>query len=143
MTAEDASQAGVALAASPEELAAKSDFVSVHASLNPSTKGMLGEAFFAAMRPGTVFVNTSRAEVVDQAAMESALSAGKIFAGLDVFDDEPSTAEGEYTGTLRTQTAAYCTHHIGASTDQAQEAVRIVDEFIKTGTPPNAVNSLA
>jgi D-3-phosphoglycerate dehydrogenase len=107
---------------------------------------MLGSTFFEAMKQGSIFINTSRAEVVDQAALEKVLNEGKIRAGLDVFDDEPSTPEGEYSGSLKSQSNAYCTHHIGASTDQAQEAVadetvRIVDEFQKTGTPPNAVNS--
>jgi D-3-phosphoglycerate dehydrogenase len=146
MTHEDARDAGVELAASPEDLAARSDIVSVHTSLNPATKGLLGEAFFAAMKPGSIFINTSRAEVVDQSALEKVLDEGKVRAGLDVFEDEPATPEGEYSGSLKDQSAAYCTHHIGASTDQAQEAVadetvRIVDEFIRTGTPPNAVNS--
>jgi len=146
MTQADAATAGVSLANSPEELAMQSDFVSVHASLNANTKGLLGEAFFAAMKPGSVFINTSRAEVVDQDALEAAMRNRGIRAGLDVFDDEPSAAEGKYDGTLKDQAAAYCTHHIGASTDQAQEAVatetvRIVDVFMKTGTPPNAVNS--
>jgi D-3-phosphoglycerate dehydrogenase len=146
MTEADAVDAGVALASTPEELAEQSDFVSVHSSLNANTRGLLGTAFFSAMKPGAVFVNTSRAEVVDQAALESAMGTGGIRAGLDVFEDEPATGEGEYTGSLKDCTAAYCTHHIGASTDQAQEAVatetvRIVDEFMKTGVPPNAVNS--
>lgn len=148
MTEADAAEAGVTLASTPEELASQSDFVSVHASLTPNTNGLLGEAFFSEMKPGSVFINTSRAEVVDQSALEKAMNTRGIRAGLDVFEDEPATAEGEYTGSLRDQKAAYCTHHIGASTDQAQEAVaaetvRIVDEFMKTGTPPNAVNSPA
>jgi len=148
MTDADAAAAHVKLASTPEELAAQSDFVSVHSSLNPNTKGLLGEAFFSAMKPGSVFINTSRAEVVDQAALEAAMNNRGIRAGLDVFDDEPSTAEGEYVGSLKDNKSAYCTHHIGASTDQAQEAVatetvRIVDEFMKTGKPPNAVNSPA
>lgn len=146
MTPEDAGAAGVSLASSLEELAARSDFVSVHSSLNPNTKGSLGESFFAAMTQGSVFINTSRAEVVDQAALEKVMNEGKVRAGLDVFEDEPATAEGEYSGSLKDQKAAYCTHHIGASTDQAQEAVaeetvRIIDEFIRTGVPPNAINS--
>ncbi|MEO7454111.1 MAG: 3-phosphoglycerate dehydrogenase [Fimbriimonadales bacterium] len=146
MTPEDAAQAGVELASSPEDLAAKSYVVSVHTSLNPATKGLLGASFFEAMQPGSIFINTSRAEVVDQSALEKAMNDGKLRAGLDVFEDEPATPEGEYSGSLLNQKAAYCTHHIGASTDQAQEAVanetvRIVDQFIKTGTPPNAVNS--
>jgi D-3-phosphoglycerate dehydrogenase len=145
MSAEEARELGIELAASLGDLASGCDVISVHWALNSETKGSLGEAFFDAMKPGAIFINTSRAEVVDQHALEAVLNSGKIVAGLDVFDDEPATAEGIYSGSLTTQSRAYCTHHIGASTEQAQEAVaeetvRIIDVFKKTGTPPNAVN---
>ncbi len=145
MTPDVAAAMGIGRAASPEEVAKQSDFVSVHVSLTQETRGMLGASFFAAMLPGSVFVNTSRAEVVDQAALEKVLAEGKITAGLDVFDGEPSGGEGVYEGSLRNFSNVYCTHHIGASTDQAQEAVaaetvRIVQEFKATGVVPNVVN---
>ena len=73
--------------------------------------------------PGAYFINTSRCEVVDQAALESALDERGLFAGLDVFDGEPSGGEGSYEGSLCSNRRVYCTHHIGASTEQAQEAV--------------------
>ena len=134
-----------ATAVDPIELASKSDVVSVHTSLRPDTKGMVDEAFFAAMKPNAIFINTSRAEVVDQAAMLKAASEKGIRLGLDVFDGEPTSAEGPYDGELKDVPNAYCTHHIGASTEQAQEAVaeevvRIVKE-VQAGNPaPNRVN---
>lgn len=136
---------GVQRAASLEELAAKSDFVSVHTSLTDQTRGLLGASFFQAMKPGAVFVNTSRAEVVDQSALLAAIESRGIFAALDVFDGEPTGGEGDYDGPLRTNPSVYCTHHIGASTEQAQEAVahevvRIVREYLSTGVAPNVVN---
>jgi D-3-phosphoglycerate dehydrogenase len=145
MTPEVATLLGIGRAATPEEVATLSDVVSVHVALTKDTRGMLGEKFFAAMRPGAYFINTSRAEVVDQAALDKVLNDGKIFAGLDVFDGEPTTAQAEYEGGMRGQGRAYCTHHIGASTDQAQDAiaqetVRIVKEFKTTGIAPNTVN---
>ena len=145
MTSEIAAALGVAPAANIEELAMLSDFVSVHVSLTPETKGMIGKSFFDKLHPGSVFVNTSRGEVVDQAAMLKALEEKDLMAGLDVFEDEPSAAEGEYAGSLKDNPRVYCTHHIGASTDQAQEAVaeevvRIVREYMATGVPPNVVN---
>jgi D-3-phosphoglycerate dehydrogenase len=145
MTPEIAAEIGVTQAKTPEELASLSDFVSVHIALNPQTKGLLGKAFFNAMRPGTIFINTSRAEVVDQAAMVTALAEKNLKAGLDVFEDEPTVAQGEYTGSLKDNPHVYTTHHIGASTDQAQDAVaaetvRIVKEFKNTGLVPNVVN---
>ena len=146
MTPDEARALGIELASSLEELASKSDIISVHSALNADTKQSLGKSFFGAMKPNSIFINTSRAEVVDQSAMEEAVATKGIRAGLDVFDDEPASGEGTYEGSLRTSSNAYCTHHIGASTDQAQEAVaeetvRIIREFMKTGVAPNAVNS--
>lgn len=127
------------------EVAKQSDFVSVHVALTPETKGLIGREFFAAMKDGAVFVNTSRAEVVDQAALLEATSTGRIFACLDVFEGEPAGGTGEYDGPMREARGVYCTHHIGASTEQAQEAVaqetvRIVKEYKLTGVAPNVVN---
>jgi D-3-phosphoglycerate dehydrogenase / 2-oxoglutarate reductase len=90
-------------------------------------------------------VNTSRAEVVDQAALEAATRDKGIIAGVDVFEGEPAGGEGTYEGSLRENPNVYCTHHIGASTDQAQEAVaaevvRIVRDYQNTGVCPNVVN---
>jgi D-3-phosphoglycerate dehydrogenase len=145
MSTDIAAEIGVTRASNIEELAKLSDFVSVHVSLTPDTRGLLGTSFFDELRPGSVFVNTSRAEVVDQTALVSALEARNLTAGLDVFEDEPSGGEGDYEGILRTNSRVYCTHHIGASTDQAQEAVaeetvRIVREYQSTGIVPNVVN---
>jgi D-3-phosphoglycerate dehydrogenase / 2-oxoglutarate reductase len=144
---QEARELGIRLVGSPDELARQSDIVSVHTSLRPETRGLLGEAFFTAMKLGAYFINTSRCEVVDQSALERVVNDGKIFAGLDVFEDEPSTPEGTYEGSLKDNPRVYCTHHIGASTEQAQEAVaaetvRIVEEFQKTGVAPNAVNKV-
>jgi D-3-phosphoglycerate dehydrogenase len=114
-------------------------------SLTPETKNSLGDKFFAAMKNGAYFINTSRGEVVDQIALIKAIEEKGILAGLDVFADEPSGGEGEYQGALKDNPSVYCTHHIGASTDQAQEAVaaetvRIVKEYKDTGAVPNVVN---
>lgn len=145
MTPDVAAALGIGRALTPIEAAEQADVVSVHVSLTPDTRGLLGTEFFAAMRNGAYFVNTSRAEVVDQAALEKALVEKKLFAGLDVFEGEPSGGEGTYEGSLRTNERVYCTHHIGASTAQAQEAVaretvRIVSEYMTTGVVPNVVN---
>jgi len=141
----EAASLGVRKAASLEGLARESDAVSLHVSMRPETKAMIGKAFFDAMRPGAYFVNTSRGEVVVQSDLLAATASGKITAALDVFDGEPTTPEADYDGELRSAKGVYVTHHIGASTEQAQEAVaaeavRIVDVFMRTGTPPNAVN---
>jgi D-3-phosphoglycerate dehydrogenase len=145
MTVEVAAALGIGRADSVEDLASQVDIVSAHVSLTPETKGSLGEKFFSKLKPGAIFINTSRAEVVDQAAMLKAIDEKGIFCGLDVFEGEPTSAEGGYDGPLKTYKNVYCTHHIGASTDQAQEAiaaevVRIVKEYKATGIAPNVVN---
>lgn len=145
MTPDLAAALGIGRAATIEEVASLSDVVSVHVALTKETKGSIGKKFFDAMREGATFLNTSRAEVVDQDALLKAIETKGIFAGLDVFEGEPAGAEGSYDGPLRTNANVYCTHHIGASTDQAQEAiaaevVRIVNEYKSTGKAPNVVN---
>lgn len=146
LDADEAARLGVQTAAKgPVELAGRCDIVSVHCSLREDTRGLCGTEFFDAMKPGALFINTSRAEVVDQAALLQAIETKGIRAGLDVFEGEPTAAEGDYDGPLRTNSGIYATHHIGASTNQAQEAVaaetvRIVQVFGETGEAPNRVN---
>lgn len=145
MTPDIAAALGIGRAATLEELAAMSDVVSIHVALTGETKNMLGDKFFSAMKKGASFVNTSRGEVVQQAALLKAIEEKGIVAGLDVFEDEPTGGEGEYNGVLKDSPNVYCTHHIGASTDQAQEAVaaevvRIVREYKNSGVVPNVVN---
>jgi D-3-phosphoglycerate dehydrogenase len=135
----------VQVAPSLEALAEMADVVSVHLALAPETRGLLGTAVFERMRPGTLFVNTSRGEVVDQAALERAVKAGGVRAALDVFATEPSGSSGSFDDPIVSIPGVYGTHHIGGSTDQAQEAiaaeaVRIISTYLATGKVPNVVN---
>lgn len=130
---------------SPVEVARDSDVVSVHVALKPETRGLIGREFFDAMRRGAFFINTSRAEVVDQAALESAVREKGIRAGLDVFAGEPTGGAGSVEDAIFKVAGVIGTHHIGASTDQAQEAiaaetVRIAREYKENGRAPNVVN---
>jgi len=145
LTADAAGQLGVQRMDSPVAVAAASDIVSLHVALNAQTKGMIDALFFAAMRPGAYFINTARAEVVDQAAFARAIEEKGIRAGLDVFAVEPSGGAGEFADSIAKLPGVYGTHHIGASTEQAQEAigaetVRIIRTFLQTGQVPNVVN---
>jgi D-3-phosphoglycerate dehydrogenase len=145
LTAERAAELGVEQKASPREVASASDVVSVHVALTPETKNFLGADFFNAMREGAYFINTARGEVVDQQALVAAMRNRGIRAGLDVYAAEPTSATGEIHDEIAKEEGLYGTHHIGASTDQAQEAiaaetVRIVKEFKETGKVPNVVN---
>jgi len=145
LTLERAAVLGVELKESPNAVAAAADVVSVHLALNPETRNLLGPDFFSAMRPGAYFINTARGEVVDQAALVAAMKNRGIRAGLDVYAAEPTSGTGEFQDPIVKEEGLYGTHHIGASTDQAQEAiaaetVRIVREFKETGKVPNVVN---
>ena len=145
LTPERATALGVEYKATPAEVAREADIVSVHVALNPNTKGFLGADFFSAMRRDAYFINTARGEVVDQLALIEAMKTRGIRAGLDVYAGEPTSATAEFADGIRYEANLYGTHHIGASTDQAQEAiaaetVRIVREFKETGKVPNVVN---
>jgi D-3-phosphoglycerate dehydrogenase len=145
LTPEKASALGVERMETPQDVARASDIVSVHVALSPETRGLIDESFFAAMREGAYFINTARGEVVDQTALLKAMRERGVRAGLDVYADEPTSATGEFTGEIAREPNLYGTHHIGASTDQAQEAiaaetVRIIRTFKETGKVPNVVN---
>lgn len=140
-----AEEMGITRASSATEVAAAADIISVHVALTPETRGMVSDGVFASMKRGALFVNTSRAEVIDQAALVRAVKERGIRAGLDVFAEEPSGGTGSVEAPIFQLPGVIGTHHIGASTDQAQEAiaeetVRIVRLFKGTGRPANVVN---
>jgi len=148
LTAERAAALGVERKDSPLDVARAADIVSVHLALKPDTKNLIGAEFFSAMREGSYLINTSRGEVIDQTALVSAMHARGIRAGLDVYAAEPTVGAGEFTDAIAKEANLYGTHHIGASTDQAQEAiaaetVRIIQSFKETGKVPNVVNLAA
>ena len=129
----------------PAAVAANCDILSVHLALNEKTRGLVNADVFGAMRPGAYFVNTARGEVVDYKALESAVKEKGLRVALDVYAKEPATPTGDFVDALVDLPGVYGTHHIGASTDQAQEAiaaetVRIVQTYLETGRVPNVVN---
>ena len=145
LTDESAAELGVERRGSLLDVAREADIVSVHVALNPETRGLIGSDFFGAMKDGAYFVNTARGEVVDQEALRRALREKGIRAGLDVFAKEPTSAVAEFEDDIVREPNLYGTHHIGASTDQAQEAiaaetVRVIRTFKETGRVPNVVN---
>mgnify|MGYP000108329131 CR=1 FL=1 len=136
---------GVAPCASLLDLAERADIVTVHVPQLAETKKLFGVDFFSRMKHGAVFINTSRGGVVDQPALERAMREKDIRAGLDVFDSEPEGATASFSAELFASPNFVGTHHIGASTEQAQnaiaaEAVRICAEFVRNGQVPNCVN---
>jgi phosphoglycerate dehydrogenase-like enzyme len=136
LTRQRADEVGVALAASKAELFERSDVVSVHLLLSDRTRGLVGAAELARMRPTAYLVNTARAPIVDTAALVEALQAGRIAgAGLDVFDVEPVPP----ADVLRTLPNVLATPHLGYVTQRNYrtfygEAVADIAAFL-AGTP--------
>ncbi len=130
---------------SPEEVAENCDVLSVHLALNDKTRGLVGVNVLGKLKKGAFFVNTARGEVVDYPALEQAVKERGLRVALDVYAKEPSTGVAEFDDSLVKLPNVYGTHHIGASTDQAQEAiaaetVRIVKAYLETGRVLNVVN---
>jgi D-3-phosphoglycerate dehydrogenase len=136
---------GVQMKGSPTEVAAACDVLSVHVALNPDTRNLIHRRVLDALRPGSYFINTARSEVVDQSALYEAVRDRGIRAGLDVFAGEPPGGTGTVEDRIFELDGVIGTHHIGASTDQAQQAiadetVRIICEYLRTRRVPNVVN---
>ena len=148
LTHEEAEALGVAYAHTPLEVARLSDAVTINVAANEETRHLVNAEFLAAMKPGSYLINTSRGFVVDEAALEAAVRERGIRAGLDVFQNEPAGGTGEFGNAIVQTPGVYGSHHVGASTDQAQvaiahEVIRIVRAFQTTGEVPNVVNRLA
>ncbi len=145
LTPQAAAGLGVEKVDDLRSLAGRSDVVTVHVALKKETRGLLDAAFFHALKPGASFVNTSRGEVVNAASLREAIETKGIRAGLDVFEREPSGGTGTFDDPVGLLPGVVGTHHVGASTDQAQnaiaaEVVRIVSTYKASGLIPNAVN---
>ena len=126
------------------DLLATSDIVSLHVPAHADTKRLVDAEFLDRMRTGAILVNTSRGDVVDEKALLRALDEGRVRAGLDVYADEPGSGSSDWTSAVAQHPAVVGTHHIGASTRQAQQAiadgvVEIVDAFA-TGGSRHCVN---
>lgn len=129
-----------------EDLLKQSDWVTLHVPLNQHTRHLIDEHKLKMMKPGARLINTSRGEVVDEESLARALAEQWIAgAGLDVYEQEPSSTTGHFTDPVAKFKDLYGTHHIGASTEQAQtavaaETVRIIKHYLASGEVPNCVN---
>jgi D-3-phosphoglycerate dehydrogenase len=126
-------------------LAREADFLSLHLALTKETRGVVSREVLAALPAGAALVNTARAELVDQDALLEEARSGRIRVGTDVFSGEPEKGQAAFESELAKLPGVYGTHHVGASTEQAQEAiaretVRIVERFVRAGQVPNCVN---
>lgn len=124
-----------------EELLSESDFISVHAPLNPSTRHLINAAAFDKMKPTAVLVNTGRGPVIDEAALAEALAGGRIAsAGLDVYEREPAIEPR----LLELQNVVLAPH-IGSATHEARAkmaelaALNVLD-FFEGRVPRTCIN---
>ena len=148
LTEADAERHDVLYAATPLDVARQADVISINVAATAQTKHLINSEFCAAIKPGAFLINTSRGSVVDEASLAEAIRSKGVRAGLDVFENEPGSGTGEFNCPLAKLPGVYTSHHIGASTDQAQEAiateaVRIIKTYLSTGEVPNCVNRAA
>lgn len=125
----------------------KCDVISLHLPANEKTKGIFNKELFGLMKPNSFLINTSRPSVIDEEALLEAIKEKNIRVALDVFNDEPEGKTGEVKSTLQDNPNIYITHHIGASTNQAQnavaeETVNIIKEYVQSGKVKNCVNQM-
>ena len=145
LTDEQATELGAHRIESMDDIFREADIVTLHVPLHAETRKLVNASRLWLMKPGAILINTSRGEVVDQAALREAVASKRIRAGLDVFDPEPAEGVAAFNDPILQAANLYGTHHIGASTAQAQnaiadEAVRVIETFIKTGVVLNCVN---
>src|SRR5690606_36331064 len=105
------------------ELLPLCDIVSIHLPATPQTKGLFNREMFKFMKPGALLINTSRHDIIDEDALLEAVAEKNLRAAVDVFKGEPEGKSGEVKSKLQGNPNIYVTHHIGASTEQAQNAV--------------------
>ncbi|MBI1931161.1 MAG: phosphoglycerate dehydrogenase [Ignavibacteriales bacterium] len=121
------------------------DVISLHLPVTTQTKGMFDDKMFGYIKPGAILINTSRAEVINEDSLIKAVKEKNIKVALDVFAGEPEGKDGAVSSKLQDLENVYVTHHIGASTEQAQnavaeEAVNIILKYIESGTIAHWVN---
>ncbi|MCB2156579.1 hydroxyacid dehydrogenase [bacterium] len=145
LTPEKAKDLGVGFCGNLEELCEKADVISIHLAQNADTKKLFDQKLFNLMKTNTIFINTSRGGIVDQEALKKAMREKNIRAALDVYDPEPASGKADFEDEILDMPNLIGTHHIGASTNQAQDAIaeetiRIIREFATKGEVPNCVN---
>ncbi len=129
-----------------DELLHWSDVVTLHVPETPATKGMIGAAELAKMKPGALLINNARGTVVDLDALAAALRSGHLAgAAIDVFPEEPARNGDAFATPLQGIENVILTPHIGGSTEQAQarigeEVAAKLVEYSDTGSTVGAVN---
>lgn len=148
LTETDAKALGVVRLPSALDVAKAADVISINVAATPDTKHLVNKAFLDATKPGATLINTSRGSVIDESALADAIKSKGIRAGLDVWANQPTPEDTTSTLPLAHMPGVVGTHHCGASTDQAQQAIadetlRIIRAYKDTGEIPNVVNRAA
>jgi D-3-phosphoglycerate dehydrogenase len=129
-----------------DDLLAAADVVTLHVPETPETRGMIGEAQFAKMKPGAYFINNARGTVYDPEALARALRSKHLAgAAIDVFPVEPKANSDRFVSPLQNLDNVILTPHIGGSTEEAQERIgsevaRKLIEYSDVGSTQGAVN---
>jgi len=144
LTKEKAAELEIGFCSTPEEVAETADAISIHLASKPETRHFINGNFLAKMKKGAILINTSRGEVIDTNALKNAINEKNLRVGIDVFENEPAGGTAAFKDKELAEIVT-ATPHIGASTNQAAEAiaaeaVRIVKTYAATGIPVNSVN---
>jgi D-3-phosphoglycerate dehydrogenase len=129
-----------------EELLAWADVVTLHVDGRPDNRGLFGEAEFAAMRQGSLFLNLSRGFVVDHGSLRDHIESGHIAgAAVDVFLEEPSGNDTTFSSRLQGLPNVILTPHIGGSTEEAQVDIgrfvaKKLADYVRAGSTAMSVN---
>lgn len=121
------------------------DIVTIHLPATPQTKGLFNKKMFSYMKDGAYLINTSRHDIIVEEDLLEAIKEKNLRVALDVFKGEPEGKSGELSSQLQNNPNIYVTHHIGASTEQAQDAVaeetvRIIKHYVHSGVIDHWVN---
>ena len=121
------------------------DIISIHLPATPQTKGLFNKQMFSYMKNGAYLINTSRQDVINEDDLLEAIKEKNLRVAVDVFKGEPEGKSGEVKSKLQDNPNIYVTHHIGASTEQAQDAVaeetvRIINHYVHSGVIDHWVN---
>ncbi len=132
--------------ASLDELLELADVVTIHVPSTPQTKGMMGAAQFAKMKPGSHFINQARGDLVDVDALSAALGSGHLHgAAVDVFPKEPASKDEAFESPLQRFENIILTPHVGGSTIEAQASIgedvsSKLARYLTQGSTKGAVN---
>lgn len=130
-----------------DELLRQADFVTLHVPGGKQTEHLISETELNTMKRTAFLINCSRGGVIDEVALADALEAGRLGgAAMDVYETEPAATDTEFKDPIPTAPRVVGTHHVGASTEQAQlavadETVRVIQQYMNDGTFLHCVNA--